>query len=408
MTNSSISMKYRVTLILVGFFLFQGFLITGYAQQSQQELENKRKQLESEIAYTNQLLSEVRSSRESSLKQLKLIEVKIDKRNNLLANYKLEVHSLNTSIESAELSLRNLNNDISTLKKEYARIAWYAYQYKTSYNKLIFLFSSESINQAYQRMRYLDQLGSYIRQQASEIKQLEAEKKNNVQVLSAKREKLTSLLQKENEEVYALENELKQKKQVTTSLGGQESQLKKTLKDKQQEANKLAQQIEQIIAAETKPVAKPGKPATYQLTPEERVLSNSFFANKGKLPWPVERGVITETFGLHKHPVLKRVQTKNNGVDFATSKDSDARCVFDGVVTSVTKISNTNIAIIVKHGDYFTVYSNLDLVFVQKGERVNTLQLLGRIHTNLKGETELHFEVRKGAVPQNPAYWIAK
>ena len=402
MTNCSISIKYWLTLILVGFFLFRGFLTTGYAQQSQQELETKRKQLESEIAYTNQLLTEVRSSRESSLKQLKLIDVKIDKRNNLLANYKL------TSIESTELSLRNLSNDISKLKKEYARIAWYAYQYKTSYNKLIFLFSSESVNQAYQRMRYLDQLGSYIRQQAFAIKQLEAEKKNSVQVLSAKREKLSALMKNENEEVYALENELKQKKQVTTSLGGQESQLKKTLKKKQQEAGKLDQQIEQIIAAETKPVVKQGKPATYELTPEERVLSNSFFANKGKLPWPVERGVITETFGLHKHPVLKKVQTKNNGVDFATSKDSDARCVFDGVVTSVTKISNTNIAIIVKHGDYFTVYSNLDLVFVQKGDRVNTMQLLGRIHTNLKGETELHFEVRKGAVPQNPAFWIAK
>lgn len=392
----------------VGFFFVLLLSTNLLAQESQKELEEKRKKIENEIAYTNKLISEVLTNKKSSLQQLNLVEVKIDKRNNLLANYKLEVYGLNASIETTELSLRNLDKDLKLLRKEYAKMAWYAYQYKTAYNKLIFLFSAESLNQAYQRMRYLDQLSEYIRKQAQEITEKENEKKATLMTLTQKKEKLSGLLSKESTEVYLLEKERQEKKQVTASLTGQEHQLKKALRDKEKEAQKLADQIDKIIAAETVKVAPSGKKVNYELTPEEKTLSNSFYANKGKLPWPLERGVISETYGVHSHPVLKRVQTKNNGVDMATSKNSDARCVFDGKVASVTKISNTNIAVIVKHGDYFTVYSNLDQVFVQKGDNVKTLQVLGRVHTNLKSETELHFEVRKGSVPQNPAYWISK
>jgi len=397
--------KWTTGIITIGFLLMGSWL---YAQQSQQELENKRKKLEAEIAYTNKLISEVLTNKKSSLNQLKLVEVKIDKRNNLLANYKLEIHALNTSIETTELSIRNLNRDLDLLRKEYAKMAWYAYQYKTAYNKLIFLFSAESLNQAYQRMRYLDQLADYIRKQAAEITEKETEKQAALTAYTQKKEKLSGLLSQESTEVYLLEKERLEKKKVTASLNGQEKQLRSALREKERESKKLANQIEAIIAAETKKEVSPGKNVNYELTPEEKNLSNSFLANKGKLPWPLERGVISETFGVHKHPVLKKVQTKNNGVDMATSQNSDARCVFDGKVASVTKISNTNIAVIVKHGEYFTVYSNLDQVFVQKGDQVKTLQLLGRVHTNLKSETELHFEVRKGSVPQNPAYWISR
>lgn len=396
--------------INIGVFIFilMGFGTSLLAQESQKELEAKRKKIESEIAYTNKLISEVVTNKKSSLKQLNLVEVKIDKRSNLLANYKLEIYSLNTSIETTELSLRNLERDLKALKTEYAKMAWYAYQYKTAYNKLIFLFSAESLNQAYQRMRYLDQLSEYIRRQASEITEKEDEKKAALLALKQEKEKLSGLLSNENTEVYLLEKERLEKKRVTASLNGQEKQLKKALRDKEGEARKLANQIDKIIAAETVKVSASGKKVNYELTPEERTLSTTFLANKGKLPWPLDRGVISETYGVHKHPVLKKVQTKNNGVDMATSKNSDARCVYDGRVASVTKISNTNMAVIVKHGDYFTVYSNLDQIYVQKGDKVKTLQLLGRVHTNLKSETELHFEVRKGSVPQNPAYWISK
>ena len=386
-------------------FVLSGTLLE--AQESQQQLEEKRKKIEAEIAYTNKLIAEIKTNKQTSINQLQLVESKINSRNNLLANYKLQIHALTVSIETTELSIRNLNNDLKTLKKEYAKIAWYAYQYKTSYNKLIFLFSAESLNQAYQRMRYLDQLSVFLRNQAKGISDKEREKAAALAKLQQKKEELKGLLKLESNEVYLLEGERSEKEKVTASFSGREKELRKSLKAKEKEAGDLDKRIEDIIALETKPKSTAGKPTTYALTPEEQLLSNSFFANKGKLPWPLERGVVSETYGVHTHPVLKKVQTKNNGVDLATAKNSEARSIFDGMVASVTTISNTNVAVIVKHGDYFTVYSNLDEVYVKKGDQVKTNQLLGRVHTNLKGETELHFEVRKGVVPQNPVYWIS-
>jgi len=170
----------------------------------------------------------------------------------------------------------------------------------------------------------------------------------------------------------------------------------------------LNKKIEDIISAETRVKKSSSGKSSYALTPSEKKLAGEFLNNKGKLPWPVERGFISGTFGSHPHPVLKHVMIKNNGIDIATDAHSDARAVFSGKVVSVTPISNTNIAVIIKHGSWFTVYSNLEKVYVKKGDNVATKEVLGRIHTNLKGKTELHFEVWKGKQKQNPYYWILR
>jgi murein DD-endopeptidase MepM/ murein hydrolase activator NlpD len=171
---------------------------------------------------------------------------------------------------------------------------------------------------------------------------------------------------------------------------------------------KLRKKIEDIIARELELKKTKTKGSSYALTPEEKLLSKSFAANKGKLPWPTERGLISETFGVHQHPVLKNVKTKNNGLNIVSSKGSEARVVFSGEVVSVVTITTTNKAIIVKHGDYFSVYSNLDEVFVKKGDHLETKEILGRVHTTLKGKTELHFEIWQGKVLLNPSLWILK
>jgi murein DD-endopeptidase MepM/ murein hydrolase activator NlpD len=214
------------------------------------------------------------------------------------------------------------------------------------------------------------------------------------------------LLDKENIQVSKLEQEKVEKDKLRKNLSGKEKQLQADLKAKENESRKLRKKIEDIIARETKPKKKPTGKGTYAMTPEEKVLSDSFAANKGKLPWPTEKGIISETYGVHQHPILKNVKTKNNGVDIATSPGEEARSIFDGKVVSVVNITTTNIAVIVKHGDYFTVYSNLDKVFVKQGSTVSTKEQLGNVHTSLKGITELHFEVWKGKVLQNPSYWI--
>ena len=212
----------------------------------------------------------------------------------------------------------------------------------------------------------------------------------------------------EQYEINYLEKEQSQKSKLKKNLQSRERQLKKAKREKEKQTAALDRQIQKIILSETS--AKKDKPGnkTYALTPSEMKLSSSFASNRGKLPWPTERGIISGTYGVHQHPVLKKVKVKNNGIDIATSKNSEARAVFNGKVVSITKISNTNLAVIIKHGEYFTVYSNLDKVFVKKDDNIITKELIGQIHTDLKGNTELHFEVWKGSALQNPTYWVVK
>lgn len=382
--------------------------ISVFAQDSQEQLEAKRLKLQKEIAYTNKLLKETQTDKNVTVNQLRLLNVKINKRTDLIAGLKSEIYYLNNKIEETEAVIDRLDEKLVNLKDSYSKIAWHAFKYKTAYNKLIFLFSAEDINQAYQRMRYLDQIGSYIRKEADHIRETEEEKSKILNQLKAENLKKKSLLDNEQVEIYELEKEQSQKNSIKTNLQSREKELRKTVKNKERQSEKLTRQIEKIIAAEIAPKKDKKTGRTYELTPAEKKLTSSFANNKGKLPWPTERGVISETYGVHNHPVLKRVKTKNNGINILTAKNGEARAVFSGKVVSITKISNTNLAVIIKHGEYFTVYSNLDKVFVSKGDAVSTKEVLGRIHTNLKGKTELHFEVWKGTSKQNPAYWVLK
>lgn len=398
-------MNFRQICIL---FIVMFIGISVFSQDNQKQLEIKRKKLESEIKYTNKLLKETKSNTTATVNQLRLINVKINTRVDLLATLKSEVYYLDIKIEETESSIFKLDEELTNLKDKYIEIAWYAFKYKTDYNKLVFLFSAADINQAYQRMRYLDQISSYIRKEAERIKEVEKVKNGLLQKLKTEKKRKSSLLGNEQSEIFELEKEQTKTTKIKTSLQSKEKELRASIRDKEKQKNKLARQIEKIIAAEIAPKKdlKTGK--TYALTPSEKKLTSSFVSNKGSLPWPTQRGVISETFGVHNHPVLKRVKTKNNGINIVTSKNGEARAVFKGKVVSITKISATNLAVIIKHGEYFTVYSNLDKVYVAKGDEVKTKETIGQIHTDLKGKTELHFEIWKGTLKQNPAYWVLK
>ena len=377
------------------------------AQQSKNELQKKRKKIENEIAYTNKLLVETRKSKQNTLSELRLIDSKLNNRSSLIATLKKEEYLLDNEISTTENSIKNLNSDLNQLKKEYAQIVYFAYKYKTSYNKLIYLFSAEDFNQAFQRMRYLDQIGEFIRDEAKAIREKEEDKLLQLNLLKKQKEQKGEILNKESVQLYKLEEEKVEKNQVKTKIQTKEKNLRAQLRKKEKESRKLEKKIEDIIAKAIKPTRKAGK-KTYALTPEEKQLSNSFVGNKGKLPWPTSSGIIAESFGVHNHPVLKGVKTKNNGVNIATTGGSNARSIFEGKVVSVTTITNNNRAVIIKHGSYFTVYSNLENVFVNTGDMVKVKETLGLIHTTGNGKTELHFEVWNGKSKQNPAYWLTR
>ena len=394
--------------ILLCFILLILFIPT-YAQQNKQDLEQKRKKIEGEIAYTNKLLAETRKTKQNTINELRLINNKLNNRNELVATLKKEAYLLENEISRTENSIKNLNDDLDLLKDEYTKVVYFAYKYKTSYNKLIYLFSAEDLNQAFQRMRYLEQIGEFIREEALSIKAKEEEKQSKLQLLQDSKDQKSQLLDKESVQLYKLEEEKSKKNQVNNNILAQEKNLRAQLRNKEKESRKLDKQIEDIISAVTVPKeTTKGKPTSYALTPEEKQLSSSFVGNKGKLPWPTARGVISESYGVHAHPVLRGVKTKNNGVDISTSQGSDARAVYEGKVVSVTTITNNNKAVIVRHGEYFTVYANLETVYVKAGDKIEIKEVLGRIHTTGTGKTVLHFQIWKGKSLQNPAYWVKR
>lgn len=401
--ETSHRLKYIKTICLL---LFSLAAFSSFSQETTKQLEAKRKQLEAEIKYTNKLISETRKSKQTTVGELKLLNNRISQRNELVATLKKEIINLDTKIRVDEQTVNKLSKELIALKKEYAKVIYFAYKHQSDYNKLIYMFSSEDLNQAYQRWRYIDQVSSYLRNEAENIKNNEAVKTAELEVLNQQKNEKKRLLDKENLQVFKLEQEKVEKDKLRKNLSGKEKQLQADLKAKEKASRKLQRKIEDIIAREIKPKNKGTGKGTYALTPAEKELSASFASNKGKLPWPIEKGMISETFGVHQHPVLKNVKTKNNGVDIATSPGEEARSIFDGKVVSVVTITTSNIAVIVKHGEYFTVYSNLDEVFVKQGDKVNTKEKIGNVHTSLKNITELHFEVWKGKTLQNPASWI--
>ena len=399
------SLQHRPTVVL--FFLLYGMTIPLFAQD-QQQLENQRKKIEAEIKYTNRLLEETRKTRQTTVYELRLIGNKISQREDLIATLREELSVLNRKISSTEDGIDELNKELVALKQEYARVAYFAYRHKTAFNKLIFLFSADDLNQAYQRLRYLDQIAEFIRNQAKLIREKESAKQEDLEKLKRQKAGKKTLLETQNIQLLKLEQEESQKKEVKTALSGKEKQLRSALRAKEKESRKLKKKIEDIIAREMELKKSKTKGDIYTLTPEEKLLSSSFSANKGKLPWPTEKGLVSETFGVHRHPVLKNVKTKNNGLNIVTSKGSEVRTVFSGEVVSIVTITTTNKAVIVKHGEYFSVYANLDEVFVKKGDHLETKESVGRVHTNTKGKTELHFEIWKGKVLLNPSDWILK
>ena len=399
---NSFNVKYYILFLLVSIGL------TLVSQTSRQQLEEKRKKLESEIKYTNKLIKETQNSKKNNLYELNLINSKVNKRSELVATLKSEVYELDAEIERTEKSLVYLDREMIVLKQEYAKLAYFAYKHKNAYDKLMYLFSAEDLNQAYQRLRYMDQLSEFIRNEAEEIKQLENRKEKILNELNNQNKDKKSLLENENLQLSKLEIEQINKDRLKSKLAKKEKELKASLRAKERESEKLNRKIKEIIANAIKPVKTTAGSKTYVLTPEEKELSSSFVSNKGKLPWPIERGVISETFGIHQHPILKKVKTKNNGIDIATAKNSEARCVFNGEVVSIASITASNKAVIIKHGEYFTVYSNLDNIYVKKGDKVTTKEFIGKVHTNLEGKTELHFQIWKGKTLQNPSMWILK
>ena len=403
---------------------------SGFCQKtngkSKQQLQSEIASLQQEISTANQLLKKTTKDKEMTLNEVSILDKKIRQREKLIKAYNEQIAVLDEEINEGQSNIKVLNSDLSKLRKEYAKMIGFAYRNRSHYDRLGFVFASKDFNQAFSRLRYIRQFSDARKIKIEQIAGTERRITDEVEASQKARDEQAAMLADEKVQQAALEKEREELNRQVANLKKKEGSIQQDIKNKQQQAQDLQKAIDDIIAeeirkaneeAERKRKEEAKKNATtpapkengMALTPAEQTLSTNFVSNKGKLPWPVERGVISSSFGKHASVVSDKVIVTNNGIDIATIENAQARAVFDGEVTSVTKLAGANTVVIIRHGEYFTVYSNLENVTVKRGDTVKTKQSIGTVHTNkTEGKTELHFELLKETNRQDPATWLSK
>ena len=417
--------------------------VNAYSQDKKAKLQQTKKQIEKEIEYTTKLLADTKKNKQASLNQINILKNQIKKREELIVNINSELDELEGEINTHQQEIEHLGVQLKDLKAEYARMIYYAYTNRNSYDRMLFVFASKDFNQAYKRLKYFKQYSSYLKKQADLIQNTQQKINQNISSLEVEKQDKVSLVTKQVNEKTKLTKEQEEKKTTISKLKQKEKELLETLREKEAVSRKLQKSIENMIAEEIRKAAEkaaaiaaakaikklPKKttvvvnpppnatvnkkaesappPTKIELSPAELVLDNSFTNNKGKLPWPTEKGFISSTFGEHPHPVLKGIKTKNNGIDILTEKGAIARAVFNGVVTGIISLPNSQKAIIIRHGSYLSVYSNIESAYVKSGDNIKTKQSLGSIHFEADdSKTELHFEIWNNKIILNPSSWL--
>ncbi len=409
--HSTVNTFKYLTLLLVGFcILFSGVSLSAQTQKKK-DLESRKQEIQKEIDYQNKLLGDIKKNKNRSMIQLAILNNKISRQKELIATINSELNAIegNITVTSSEIHTKEL--ELTKLKYEYAKIIYASYMNRDSYMRLMFLFASSNFNQAFQRIKFMQYYAEARGKQAGLIEGAQRQLNTKKQELESRKNEQSKTLNEKQIETGSLSKQKKEKEVTLTDLQLRERDIRADIKKKKNQAEKLRKAIERVIDIEIKKSIGDSKIVTHKitLTPEERELSNDFEGNQGKLPWPLLEGVITESFGTHDHPDLPGIKISNNGVNIATNGGSSVRTVFGGMVVAVTSIGGVEgKVVIIKHGEYLTVYSNLEEANVKNGEKVKTKQAIGKVLTDDKSVTELHFEVWKGQNRLNPETWILK
>ena len=424
------------------------FVKGGYAQKSSavRKLEQQRKEALADIEQTNQLLQETSKSAKSSLNRLNLLSKQILSRKKVISLLNQELDEIEKELMTIQGEIRRLRGQLCEKQENYGKSMRGLYKRHSAQDKLLFVLSAETFSQSLRRIRYLQEYADWQKRQAKEIiaKQQEIDLKK--QEMEKTRAEKRALLGTRQEESKKLQSEEAVQKEEVQQLNKKQKDLKAELRKKQKQAEALNRQIEKLIAEEIaraeaearaarekaeraareqaakrkssggntadKPMREERVAATkggYAMTKEERLLSDNFGSNRGKLPYPVTgRYTVVATFGEQQHSELKYVRTSNSGIDIQTAPGADARAVFNGVVTRVFVVPGYNNSVIVRHGNYLTVYSNLSQVYVKAGDAVSTRQALGKIYSDPEeGQaTILHFQLWKEKTKLNPLPWL--
>lgn len=399
---------YLISILLITLFC-SGSL---YSQTSEQKaLEEKRAKLQNEIKEINRLLFAEKKEKGSVLDQMDAVNNKINVSQQLIRVTNQQSNLLNRQINTNIRSISKLREDLKTLKEEYANMIQKSYQNKSKQSRLMFLMSSDDFFQAFKRFQYMKQYTEYRKEQGEQILSKTDELAQLNIGLTDQRKQKESLIAENKKVKGELFNEMQGQKELLRSIRSNESKYAKAINKKKREARKLDEQIEKLIrnaiAASNKKSGNTSSKNTFALTPEATIVANNFIANKGKLIWPVEKGIKSKGFGVYRDAVYPGIKHQNNGVIIATDKGTKARAVFEGEVIAILSVPGGNKGVQIKHGNFISTYYNLSTLYVKKGDKVKVKDELGEINTNRSnGRTQLKFYLYKNTTKLNPEEWI--
>ena len=393
-------------------FTFLLFALLGFSQNNKQkELETRRQELRREIQKINALRIENKSKEKSQLSLIEDFSYKIKVLNNLIKVTNQQANFLSREINNNQKKITNLRIELVQLKEDYAAMIVKSYKSKNEQSRIMFLLSSEDFKQAYKRLQYIKQYANHQKEQGEAIKS-KTQELQEINTNLLKQQEAKNNLVAENKVVQnSLKSERSEHDVLMKSIQKNLSSYTAQIKQKQREADRIDREIDNIInaaiAASNKKAGKASSVETYALTPAGSALAKDFESNKGKLNWPVDRGIVSLRYGTQPSPINKTLMIRSNGVRISTLKDTKVKAVFNGEVIAVAQIKNANLYIVVRHGNYFTSYKNLGKVYVKIGDKVTTNQEIGEVFTNSSnGESILTFSISKDIKTQNPAHWI--
>ncbi len=396
------------------YLLMVTFLVSSssFGQTSEQKaLEAKRERLQEEIKEINRLLFAERKEKGTILDQMEALDNKINVRQQLIRVTNQQSNLLNRQINVNIRNISKLREDLEILKADYANLIQKTYQNKSQSNRLMFLLSAENFFQAFKRLQYMQQYAKHRKKQGEGIVAKTQELTQLNQDLVRQRKEKEQLLAENQAAKLELDKEIAAQKSLLTSIKQNEAKYTAAIAEKQKEARKIDREIERMIksaiASSNKSSGSSTNSATFALTPEAKLLADNFSSNKGRLIWPVEKGVKSQGYGVYSDKLYPGIKHRNNGVTITTDKGSKARAIFEGEVIAILSVPGGNKGVQIKHGNYISTYYNLSTLYVKKGDKVAAKEVLGDINTNrFDGTTKLKFYLYKDANRLNPEDWI--
>jgi murein hydrolase activator len=373
------------------------------AGQSKTELEEQRKKTLEEISYVDNLLKTTSRERSESMNEARMISRKLNLRESVIAGMRQEIGLISERIALNALAVEMMEDDLVALRKDYSKAVVNSYITRKGYPEIMYILSARDFNQGYKRLKYLQQITEFRRNESEIILELKSQIEISRRKLQADLARVSDLKSREEQQKSLLQNEQERQQKIVKSLSNKEQQLKKQLEEKRRVARKIESEIAKLIAEEK------NKARSVAETPEQKLIGDSFAENKGRLPWPVEKGVITSRFGIQKNPVLKYVQEENHGIEITGPGKMAARSIFKGEVTRIFPIQGANMTIIIKHGKFYSVYNNIVNVRVKTGQNVETKQYIGDVYADPSDNNNcvLQFMIYDTRY-QDPEIWLAK